>query len=204
MKIYEFNGFPNPRRVRMFLAEKGIEDIEFEQVNVPEGEHRESAFLKKNPYGGVPTLELDDGACISETVAICRYFEGVRPAPSMMGQTPTETAEIEMWQRRVESTMFDTVAAYFHHATPGLGALEVYQNDEWGKKNRELFIAGMRKLDAQLEDREFIAGETFSIADITALCAIDYGAFVDEGIPEDCANLKRWYDVASNRPSAAA
>lgn len=204
MRIHEFKGFPNPRRVRMFLAEKGIEDIAFEQVNVPEGEHRDPAFLAKNPYGGVPTLELDDGNCISETVAICRYFEDEQPEPKLMGETPVEKAVVEMWQRRVESTMFDTVATYFHHGTPGLGALELYQNDGWGKKNREHFLAGMRKLDAHLEKRDFVAGDKFSIADITAVCAVDYGAFVDETIPEDCTNLRRWYDTVSSRPSAAA
>lgn len=130
MKIYEFNAFPSPRRVRMFLAEKGINGIPFEEIDVPEGEHRGEAYLAKNPDGTVPTLALDDGSYISETVAICRYFEARHPAPPLMGETPTEKAEIEMWQRRVEQTLFDTVAAYFHHATPGLGTLELYQNKE--------------------------------------------------------------------------
>ena len=175
MKILEYEGFPNPRRVRIFLAEKGINGIEFEQVDVPAGKHREPAFLAKNSYGGVPTLELDDGGFISETVAICRYFEGLHPEPNLMGDGPAAAAEIEMWQRRIENTMFDTAAAYFHHATKGLGALKLYQTDDWGRKNREFYVAGMRKLDAHLDGRRFIAGENFSIADITALCAIDFG-----------------------------
>ena len=204
MKILEYEGFPNPRRVRIFLAEKGINGIEFEQIDVPAGEHREPAFLAKNSYGGVPTLELDDGGFISETVAICRYFEGLHPEPNLMGDGPAAAAEIEMWQRRIENTMFDTAAAYFHHATKGLGALELYKNDDWGRKNREFYVAGMRKLDAHLDGRRFIAGENFSIADITALCAIDFGKFVDVPIADDRINLQRWYDAVSSRPSAAA
>ncbi len=205
MKIYEFNAFASPRRVRMFLAEKGIADrIDFEQVNVPEGEHREDGFLAKNPYGAVPTLELDDGTFISETVAICRYFEERHPAPRLMGETSEERAAVEMWQRRVENSVFDPVAAFFHHATPGLGSLETYQNLEWGDHSGNNAVAGMRKLDAQLAGHAYIAGDGFTIADITALCAIDFAALVDIAIPDDCANLKRWYGDVSTRPSAAA
>ena len=204
MKIIEFKDFPNPRRVRAFLAEKGISGIPFEQINVPEGQHREPAFLARNPYGGVPTLELDDGACISETVAICRYFEERHPEPRLMGEKPQEKAEIEMWQRRIEHTMFDTIATYFHHATPGLGDLEPYQNNAWGEHNRELFLAAMKKMDDRLEGREFIAGDGFSIVDITALCAIDFGGFVEIGIPAGLTNLTRWYNAVSSRPSASA
>lgn len=204
MKIYEFKPFANPRRVRIFLAEKGINGIPFEQVDVPKGEHRKPPFLAKNPYGAVPTLELDDGTCISESVAICRYFEERQPAPRLMGETPEEKAEVEMWQRRVESTIFANVNAYFHHATPGLVGLETDQVRDWGRKSGEDAIAGMRKLDARLAGRDFIAGDGFSIADITALTAVDFAVFVDIPIPDDCANLRRWYGAVSKRPSAAA
>ena len=204
MKIHEYNGFPNPRRVRIFLAEKGIDDIDFEQVDVPAGEHRDESFLAKNPYAGVPTLELDDGSCISESVAISRYFEERQPTPNLMGETPREKAEVEMWQRRVESSMFDTAASYFHHATEGLGKVELYQNREWGERNRDNAIAGMRKLDAQLAENDFVAGDRFTIADITGLCAIDYAKFGGIEIPDDLQNLQRWYRAVSSRPSAAA
>jgi glutathione S-transferase len=204
MKIFEFRDFPNPRRVRVFLAEKGINGIPFAQIDVPGGEHRKPAFLARNPYGSVPTLELDDGTFISETVAICRYFEARHPEPHLMGETPEETAAIEMWQRRIEHTLFDTIATYFHHATPGLGGLEAYQNKEWGAHNRDLFLAAMEKTDTLLAEREFIAGDRFSIADITALCAIDYGGFVEIGIPAELTNLQRWYDAVSSRPGAGA
>ena len=204
MKIYEYKGFPSPRRVRIFLAEKGIDGIDFEQVDVPKGEHRQGPFLAKNPYGTVPTLELDDGTHISETVAICRYFDERHPDRRLMGETPEEQARIEMWQRRVEGSMFEPAAAYFHHATAGLGDLELYQNGEWGRKNRDYLIAGMKKLDAALAETEFVAGDEYSIADITGLCAVDFAAFVDIPIPDECANLQRWYRAVSARPSADA
>lgn len=204
MKIYEYHAFPNPRRVRIFLAEKGITGIDFEQIDVPEGEHRNDNYLAKNPYAGVPILEFDDGTCLSETVAISRYFEERYPGPKLMGETPEEKALIEMWQRRVESSIFEAVATYYHQGTEGFGDLEPYQYKDWGKKNRDLAIAGMRKLDQHLEGRTFIAGDEFSIADITALCAVDYAAFVEIAVPDDLTYLKRWYDAVSSRPSAAA
>ena len=204
MKIYEYQAFPNPRRVRMFLAEKGIDGITFEQVNVPEGEHRTDAFKAKNPSATVPLLELDDGAYIGETTAISRYFETVHPEPALMGRTAKEQAAIEMWQRRVEDGLMNAVGAYFHHATPGLGKLEPYQNKEWGEKNRERAVATMHWLDQELADRQFIAGERFSIAYSTALCGIDFAKFCEIGIPAACTNLQRWYGQVSSRPSAGA
>lgn len=204
MKIYEFKDFPNPRRVRMFLAEKNINNVFFVQVDVPSGEHRSEVFKAKNPIAGVPVLELDNGSCISETVAISRYFEEIHAEPYLMGKSPQEKAEIEMWSRRVEYGLMDTVAAYFHHATFGLGELETYQNVDWGKKNYERAIATIWLLDQVLGDRKFIAGDVFSIADITALCAMDFAIFVNIPIPEECLNMKRWYMETSSRPSAKA
>ncbi len=204
MKIYEFAGFPNPRRLRIFLAEKGISGIDFSQIDVPNGAHREQSFLEKNPYGTVPTLELEDGSYISETVAICRYFEEVHPTPSLFGDDARSKAEIEMWQRRAEHALFDPIATYFHHATPGLGPLERYQNIEWGEANLRFFQNEMVRLDARLANFSFIGGAAYSIADITALCAIDFGGFVDISIPENLNNLARWYEGMSNRPSASA
>lgn len=204
MKIYEHNALPNPRRVRIFLAEKGISGIDFEQINVPEGEHRNDHYLAKNPYGAVPILEFDDGTCLSETVAISRYFEESYPGPKLMGETAKEKAIIEMWQRRVESSIFEAVATFYHQGTEGFGDLEPYQYKDWGKKNRDLALAGMRKLDHHLEGKAFIAVDRFSIADITALCAIDFAALVDITMDDDLVNLKRWYDAQSSRPSATA
>lgn len=204
MKVYEYNPFPNPRRVRMFLAEKGISDVEFVQVDVPSGEHRTEAFLKKNPSAAVPVLELDDGTCISESFAIGRYFEDAYPEPKLMGTTPKETAVIDMWHRRVEQSLMGSTVTYFHHATEGLGPLELYQNKDWGEKNREMARVGMQQLNEQLATNKYVAGDSYSIADITALCAIDFALFIKTEKLEDYPNIKRWYDDVSNRPSAAA
>lgn len=203
MKLYEHPGFPNPRRVRIFLAEKGVE-VERQTIDVPAGEHRKAPFTDKNPFAEIPALELDDGTCISETVAISRFFEESTPQPPLMGSSPEQKARVEMWQRRVESSLMNAVATYFHHATPGLGELETYQNPDWGKHCRDRAVATMKLLDDELASREFIAGDDFSIADITALCAIDFAKAIDIAIPAGYANLQRWHAAVSSRPSASA
>jgi glutathione S-transferase len=204
MKIYEFKDFPNPRRVRIFLNEKGIDNVLFVQVDVPSGDHRSEEFKSKNPFAGVPVLELDNGTYISETLAISRYFEEINPKPYLMGETAQEKAEIEMWSLRIEHGLMDAIATYFHHATPGLGKLETYQNKDWGEKSKERALATMLLLNQILQDKKFIAGNTFSIADITTLCAVDFAAFVNISIPKDYLNLTRWYIDVSSRSSAKA
>ena len=203
MKLYDYEGFPSPRRVRIFLAEKGIE-IPRVQVDVPAGELRSAEYLRKNPDGVVPLLELDNGDYISETVAISRYFEENNPQIPLMGTTVEEKVAIEMWQRRVENSLTNTVATYFHHATEGLGESDRYRNKEWGEKNREKAISAMNQLNKQLAENKFVAGDSFSIADITALCAIDFAADVNILVPDECHHLKRWYSEVSQRQSAAA
>ena len=203
MKLYEYESFPSPRRVRMFLAEKGI-NIPCEQIDVPAGEHRSPEYLSKNPDGVVPLLELDDGDYISETVAISRYFEENYPQMPLMGRTAEEKALIEMWQRRVEISLTNTVATYFHHATEGLGESDRYRNREWGEKNKEKASSAMKQLNNQLAENKYIAGDKFSIADITALCAIDFAAVVNIPVPDECHHLLRWYSEVSQRQSAAA
>lgn len=203
MKLYEYEAFPSPRRVRIFLAEKGIK-IPREQVDVPAGEHRSPEFLKKNPDAVVPLLELDNGEYISESVAISRYFEETNPQTPLMGTTPEEKAAVEMWQRRVESSLTNTVASYFHHATDGLGEPDRYRNREWGEKNREQAVTAMATLNDQLAQNSFIAGDAYSIADITALCAIDFALALGIEIPDDCPQLKNWYEMVSRRKSSTA
>ena len=134
MKLYDYQPFPHPRRVRMFLAEKGI-TIPVEQVDVMAGEHRSAEYLDKNPEGLVPLLELDNGEYVTETVAISRYFEETQPEPALMGSGPEDKARTEMWHRRVESGLFNALITYFHHATEGLGD-ERYRNREWGEQNK--------------------------------------------------------------------
>ncbi len=203
MKLYDYEGFASPRRVRMFLAEKGIE-IPRVRVDVPAGELRSPEYLRKNPDGVLPLLELDNGDYISETVAISRYFEENNPQIPLMGTTTKEKVMIEMWQRRVENSLTNTVATYFHHATEGLGEPDRYRNKEWGEKNKEKAISAMKQLNSQLAENIYIAGEKFSIADITALCAIDFAAAVNIPIPDECHHLTRWYAEVSQRQSAAA
>lgn len=203
MKLYDFAPFPNPRRVRMFLAEKGVE-VPIEQINVLKGEHRTDTYKAKNPNATVPCLGLDDDSYISGCVAISRYFEATNPKPALMGGTPAEQANVSMWQRRVEEGLMDASVAYFHHATPGLGELELYQNKDWGMKNHERTIATVKTLDAELADKKFIAGDDFSIADITALCAIDFAVFAEIVSVDDYPNVKRWHDDVSARDSAKA
>lgn len=204
MKIYDYKGFPNPRRVRIFLAEKGIENVPFEHVDVLAGDHRKPEFLAKNPYAAVPVLELDDGTYVSESMAISRYFEERHPTPSLLGRSATEKAEIDMWQRRVEASILEPALAYFHHGTEGFGPLEIYQNPDWGSHNRDRVAGGLEKLDHQLNERSYVVGDRFSVADITAICGIDMAKAVGIDIPEDSVNVRRWYDVVSVRPSVAA
>ena len=204
MKIYEYRDFPNPRRVRIFLAEKGVTGIDFEQVDIANQEHRKSPFLAMNPYAGLPVLELGDGTHIAETVAISRYFEETHPGPMLMGSTPAEKAHIEMWQRRAEETVLNPLLAYFHHTTPGLGPLETYQNRDWGLNNRDRAVAAMALLDRQINGHTYLTGTRFTIADITAQCAIDLAGALDLEVPGQLVNLRRWHERVSARPSAAA
>lgn len=205
MRLYEYEAFPNPRRVRMFLAEKGI-TLDRVQVDVPNGEHKKPAFLLKNPAGAVPVLELDDGICISETNAICRYLEEIAPenTPLLLGRDAREKAEIEMWQKRIEDGLLGTLLTYFHHATAGLGDTERYRNLDWGQHNLSRTHDGLRLLETRLSESPFVSGENYGVADITALAAIDLATVLGVDIPENHANTRSWHDRVSARASAAA
>lgn len=202
MKIYDSQLAPNPRRVRIFLAEKGVQ-VPYEQVDIVSGANRSPEFRKKNPLGTVPVLELDDGTCIAESVAICRYFEELYPEPPLMGRDARERAIVEMWQRRMELHIFIPIAQVFRNCHPFFAG-RIRQVPEWGEVNREWAVEGLAWLDKELADRRFIAGDTFTIADITALCGIDFGRVSDIRIQPEQKNLKRWYDEVSQRPSAKA
>ncbi|WP_299924940.1 glutathione S-transferase [uncultured Pelagimonas sp.] len=206
MKIYETQGFPNPARIRIALAEKGLLDrAEFIQVNVPEGEHQTDAFRAKNPFAAVPVLELDDGTCISECSAITEYLDHLDSAPTLTGTTAKERAQIAMMQRRAEAGLLDAVATYFHHATPGLGAeIEGYQCAEWGSHQKDAALKGMQYLDGVLAQQPWVAGEAFSVADITTFAGLAFAGFAKIDVPQDCANLLAWQDRMAQRPSVAA
>lgn len=205
MKIHDYKGFPNPTRIRIAVAEKGLSDaVEFVTVDVPAGEHKRPAFLARNPAGTVPVLELEDGAHITECTAITEYLDHLNAEPELTGKGARERALIHMMQRRAEAGLLDAVAAYFHHATPGLGPhIETYQNQEWGQKNRERALAGMRYLDEVLDKKPYLAGDRFTVADITAFAGLAFADVAKIDIPGDLANLRAWRARVSERPSIA-
>lgn len=203
MKIIETNSAPNPRRVRIFLAEKGI-SVPFEQRNLMSGELKEAPFSAINPMQRVPVLVLDDGTAISESVAICRYFEELQPNPPLFGSGPLQRAMIEMWQRRAELGLLFHVAQAFRHLHPKMSQLEVPQIAAWGESNKDKAIEMMKIFDHQLRQNRFVAGADYSIADITAMVAIDFTKPAKIAMPDDLESLKRWYGEVSARLSAAA
>jgi glutathione S-transferase len=202
MKLYDSQGAPNPRRVRVFLAEKGIA-VPVEQVDITKAVNREPAFRAKNPLGTVPVLELDDGTCIAESVAICRYFEETQPAPPLMGIDARDRAVVEMWQRRMELELFIPIAQVFRNSHPFFAG-RIPQVAEWGEVSRRHAEATMAWLDRELAGREFIAGPRYTIADVTALCGIDFGRVSKIRVAPELANLSRWHAAVSARPSAKA
>lgn len=202
MKIYDFEGFPNPARVRIALAEKNATDkVQFVHVDVLKGEHRLPDFLAKNPGAAVPVLELDDGTCVSECTAISEYIDHAFAGISLTGTTARERAVVHMMQRRAEQGVLDAVGGYFHHATPGLGALELYQNKDWGLKQRERALDGMRYFDHVLASQPFVAGKGFSMADITLFAGLGFADFAKIEIPEECRHLVAWRSRMAQRPS---
>jgi glutathione S-transferase len=203
VKLYDSAVAPNPRRVRIFLAEKGFNMPHVVQVDIAKGENREPAFLAKNPLGGLPVLELDDGAIIAESVAICRYVEEVQPHPVLFGTTPKERATTEMWQRRMELELLRYVTSAFQNTHPFFKG-RIHQVPEYGEICRDMARRRLEWLDSELVPHPFVAGPHYSIADITALVAIDFGRISDIRIQPNQKNLQRWYDAVSTRPSAKA
>jgi len=206
LKIYDFPGFPNPVRIRIALAEKGLSDhVTFVTVDVPGGEHRKAAFLAKNPYATVPLLVLEDSTCISECTAITEYLDHLAGEPTLTGRGGRDRAMIHMMQRRAEAGLLDALTTYFHHATPGLGPeIETYQNREWGEKSLERALGGMRYLDDALGARPYLAGEHFSMADITAFAALAFADFIKVEQPAGLVHLASWRGRVAARPSIAA
>jgi glutathione S-transferase len=205
MKIHDYKGFPNPARIRIALAEKGLTHaVEFVTVDVPAGEHKRPEFLARNPAGTVPVLELQDGTHIAECTAITEYLDHLDRRPILTGKTARERALTHMMQRRAEATLLDAVATYFHHATPGLGPhIEIYQNREWGEKNRERALAGMRYFDEALAHQPHLAGERFTMADITAFAGLAFADIAKIKVPTDLVGLRAWRGRVAERPSVA-
>lgn len=205
MKVYDCKGFANPARVRIALAEKGLFDkVEFIQVDVPGGEHRTPEFLAKNPSGVVPMLELDDGEFISECTAITEYLDHFAGPPTLTGRTATERARIHMMQRKVEAGLLEAVSHYFHHATDGLASAQAHRKTPaWGERQKETALTTLRWMDGVLAGRDYLAGDAFTVADITAMGGVLFADFVKLEIPETARNVRRWRERVFARPSAA-
>ena len=200
MKLLEEPRAPNPRRVRIYLAEKGIE-VASEHVAINEKAHKVASIQALNPLQRLPILVLDDGTAISESMAICRYFEALYPTPSLFGETPLEVATIEMWNRRAELGLLNSVAAAFRHIHPAMSELEVPQIAEWGEVNKSRALNLLHTFNEALADNRFVAGEKFSIADITAFCAVDFMKPARIELPEALSAVSRWYEEVRARPS---
>jgi glutathione S-transferase len=202
MKLYDYTRAPNPRRVRIFLAEKAVR-VPIERVDIMKRENRMPPFLEKNPFGTIPVLELDDGTCISESVAICRFFEEEHPDPPLFGVGPRERAEVEMWNRRIELILLNAVGMVWVHGSP-LTASLLTQIPENVEPNRKRVARFFETLDRSLCDRPFLAGARYSIADISALCTIDFAKIVQIAPDPQLAHVARWHREVSQRPSASA
>ncbi len=202
MKIYNSPTAPNPRRVRIFLAEKGVE-APYENVDIVSAVNRGPEFRKKNPLGTVPVLELDDGTCISESVAICRYFEEMHPEPPLLGVGAKERALVEMWNRRMEFNLMQPIADAFRQRHDFFKG-RIRQVPEYAEVQRLNAEDSLVWLDQELASRHFIAGDRFTIADITAMVAIDFGRVSKIAIRPEQRNLARWHAEVAARPSAKA
>jgi glutathione S-transferase len=203
MKLYVSSRAPNPRRVTIFAAEKGITDIQTEVVDLFKGEQRSLEFLAMNPFGRVPVLELDDGRVLCETRAICTYLEGLHPQPNLMGEGFEERAFIEMADRRVELYLFQIIANCVRHTHPALAPLEQPQFPDFGASQGEKMRGAARWLDGVLDKQPYVAGQRFTIADITAFCALEFarGLMKFNAGEEDMAHLQEWRDRIAARPT---
>lgn len=203
MRLFDGGKAPNPRRVRVFLAEKGIE-VPLALVDMGAMGHRAPEVADRNPLRRLPVLELDDGTVITESVAICRYFEEVQPEPPLFGTGAVGRAKVEEWQRRIELYLMTPVAHAFRHIHPAMKEWEVPQIAEWGEANKPKALEFLALLDRELAEREFAAGDSYSIADVTGLIAVDFMKLARLSVPEDLANVWRWHAALAARPSAAA
>jgi glutathione S-transferase len=203
MKILQTRTAPNPRRVRIFLAEKGIEVL-YEELDLTKGELKTPEFTQLNWFQRVPVLLLDDGTAIAETMAICRYFEETKPEPALFGKGALGRAGVEMWNRRMELGLLLSVAQAFRHLHPAMAQLEVPQVAAWGEANKPRAMDIIGFMDRELASRPFIAGDHYSVADITALVAVDFMKPARIQRPAELKNLERWYQDVSARPSARA
>ena len=203
MKLYGDARAPNPRKVRIFLAEKGI-SVPTENVDLSRLEHRKEPYRSLNPMQRIPALVLDDGTVITESIAICRYFEALQPDPPLFGRGALDVALVEMWNRRVEFHLFLPVASVFQHLHPAMKLMIDPQVPDWGEANKPRAMEFLQFLDGELKGRRYVAGANYTVADITALVAVDFMRVSKLSVPETLTSLKRWHQEVSARPSAAA
>jgi len=206
MKLYETTGFPNPLRVAIALAEKNATHlVEHVEINVMAGEHRSDEFIAKNPQATVPVLELDDGTCIAETTAITEFIDHHFDGPSLTGTDAKERAVVHMMQRRAEAMVIDAVGTYFHHATEGLGPeLEIYQNKDWGIKQKEKALNGFSYFNQVLANSPFITGDRFTMPDITLFAGLAFADFAKINISPEFTSLLAWREKVASRASVKA
>ena len=203
MQLYDGGRAPNPRRVRIFLAEKGI-SVPLAPVDLGSLQQRSAAYTAINPMQRLPALELDDGTVLTESIAICRYFEELQPEPPLFGKGALEKARIEMWQRRMELHFLALVSHVFRNSHPAMKEMEVPQVPEWAEANKPRIAAFLTFLDRELATRAFVAGENYSVADITGLVAVDFMKPAKLTLPDGMDNVRRWHAEISARPSAKA
>ncbi|MBI3767728.1 MAG: glutathione S-transferase family protein [Deltaproteobacteria bacterium] len=202
MKIYDFVGAPNPKRLRVYLAEKGIR-VPYEPVNIVAGENRTPEFLKKNPLGGLPVLELDDGSYLTESLAITEYFEELNPKPPMLGTTPLERARVRELERIVELGVFNRIAVIFQNTHPFMAG-RLKQSPDAAENARNVLANSVAVLDTMIGARPFVAGERPTVADCTLFAALEFGEFAQVPLDPARKNLTRWYTEFKKRPSASA
>ena len=203
MKLYDGGRAPNPRRVRIFLAEKGV-NVPTERINLGALQQRSEAYTAINPMQRVPALVLDDGTVIAESIAICRYFEALHPNPALFGAGALDSALVEMWNRRAELHLLFPVAALFQHLHPAMKAMVDPQVPAWGEANRPRVLAFLEFLNDELKNRPYIAGKNYTVADITAMVAVDFMRVSKLSVPDNLGNVRRWHEDVSARPSATA
>ncbi len=203
MKLYDGGRAPNPRRVRVFLAEKGI-SVPMEPVDLGALAQKSEAFTAINPIQRVPVLELDDGTVIAESIAICRYFEELNPEPPLFGRGALEKAMVEMWNRRLELHLLFPISHVFRNTHPAMAKMEVPQVPAWAEANKPRIADFLGVFDRELAKRPFAAGDRYSVADITGMIAVDFMKPAKLAVPDECANVRRWHAEVAARPSASA
>ncbi|HEY1425564.1 MAG TPA: glutathione S-transferase family protein [Caulobacteraceae bacterium] len=203
MKLYDSRRAPNPRRVRWFMAEKGIDDIEIVDVDLLGGAHRTAEYVGRAGIAQAPALTMDDGTTITESIAICRYLESLYPAPNLFGQDAKETAVIEMWMRRAELMAAMPLMLAVRHSHPALAVLET-QVPEVAANNRAQGERSLALFDQRLADSRWIAGERVTIADGVLFIGMEFARMVRFAVPEQHANLTRWVGAMRERASASA